>query len=198
MQRTEYPKEGVGPVAVQPVDSSSNQFQYFMRLMQLFPTIHPAYIHSVLTACNNDFMRTIDSLLRSRHHPSMPTGVFPRKLSPPPPPPPPPLHFYQKMPAVRFLPRYPVLKLNGGFPHPHQHPHQHPMYRQLGNIGRFQLPVLPKPPRNLPTFGLVHKLVDDVPVVKVEKKGTKTPQKKPTKSPLTTQLFCCRYDFVVI
>lgn len=131
-----------------------------MRLMQLFPMIHPAYIHSVLTQCNNDFVRTIDTLLRTRQ-----ARMPPRKF-------PPPLQFYQKLPngpaIPRFVPRMPVIKVNGfnGINATHMNPQ---MFRQFGNF-RLQYPtILPKPPvRSAAQFA---QKVDEVPVIKVERKG---------------------------
>lgn len=47
-------------------DNSSTQFFHFIRLMQLFPEVHPATLHTVMTLCKNDFFSTVDKLLYAK------------------------------------------------------------------------------------------------------------------------------------
>lgn len=51
---------------VPSIQQSSSHFFYFLRLMQLFPNIHPATLHTVLVLCNNDFFPTVDKLLYAK------------------------------------------------------------------------------------------------------------------------------------
>lgn len=46
-----------------PLQHSSSQFFHFLRLMQLFPDVHPATLHSVMSLCKNDFFGAVDKLL---------------------------------------------------------------------------------------------------------------------------------------
>ncbi|GJQ77102.1 hypothetical protein Trydic_g23672 [Trypoxylus dichotomus] len=46
--------------------ASSTQFFHFLRLMQLFPEVHPATLHTVMTLCKNDFFSTVDKLLYAK------------------------------------------------------------------------------------------------------------------------------------
>ncbi|XP_017774809.1 PREDICTED: uncharacterized protein LOC108561405 [Nicrophorus vespilloides] len=45
---------------------SSSQFFHFVRLMQLFPNVHPATLHTVMTLCKNDFFIAVDKLLYAK------------------------------------------------------------------------------------------------------------------------------------
>lgn len=46
--------------------NSSSEFFHFVRLMQLFPSVHPATLHTVMTMCKSDFFVAVDRLLYAK------------------------------------------------------------------------------------------------------------------------------------
>lgn len=48
------------------LQETSTQFFHFLRLMQLFPDVHPATLHTVLNLCKHDFFAAIDKLLYAK------------------------------------------------------------------------------------------------------------------------------------
>lgn len=48
------------------IQQSSSQFLHFLRLMQLFPDVHPATLHTVLVLCKSDFFCAVDKLLYAK------------------------------------------------------------------------------------------------------------------------------------
>lgn len=48
------------------VQCSSSEFFHFLRLMQLFPEVHPATLHTVMTMCQNNFLAAVDRLLYAK------------------------------------------------------------------------------------------------------------------------------------
>lgn len=123
--------------------------------MQLFPLIHPAYIHGVLTQCNNNFLKTIDTLLRAR--PARFPGPVQRKFGPA-------VQYFQKVPGpMAFVPRIPVVKVNG-FNGMNMNSSQ--LYRNFSNFRVQFPPILPK--KNVQFNNMQNK---DAPVVKAEEKG---------------------------
>ncbi|KAF2884544.1 hypothetical protein ILUMI_21637 [Ignelater luminosus] len=48
------------------IQQSSSQFFHFLHLMQLFPDVHPATLHTVLVLCKSDFFRAVDKLLYAK------------------------------------------------------------------------------------------------------------------------------------
>ncbi|XP_018331436.1 uncharacterized protein LOC108741225 [Agrilus planipennis] len=53
----------IPPSTCLPSQNSTTQFFHFFRLMQLFPEVHPATLHTVLFMCKNDFFCAVDKLL---------------------------------------------------------------------------------------------------------------------------------------
>lgn len=49
-----------------PIQQSSSQFFHFLRLMQLFPEVHPATLHTVMSLCQNNFFAAVDKLLYAK------------------------------------------------------------------------------------------------------------------------------------
>ncbi|XP_019868176.1 uncharacterized protein LOC109596995 isoform X2 [Aethina tumida] len=48
------------------MQESSSHFFYFIRLMQLFPEVHPATLHTVMTLSKNNFFSAVDKLLYAK------------------------------------------------------------------------------------------------------------------------------------
>ncbi|KAB0802635.1 hypothetical protein PPYR_04821 [Photinus pyralis] len=59
------PCEKIPCVAVQ---HSSNLFLHFLRLMQIFPEIHPATLHTTMVLCKNNFFCAVDKLLYAKKY----------------------------------------------------------------------------------------------------------------------------------
>lgn len=54
------------PFGCSPIQQSSEQFFNFLRLMQLFPDVHPATLHTVLVLCKNQFFCAVDKLIYAK------------------------------------------------------------------------------------------------------------------------------------
>ncbi|KAF5276037.1 hypothetical protein FQA39_LY00833 [Lamprigera yunnana] len=57
------------PTATMPypsIQQSTNLFFHFLRLMQLFPDVHPATLHTTLVLCKNNFFCAVDKLIYAK------------------------------------------------------------------------------------------------------------------------------------
>ncbi|KAK4882816.1 hypothetical protein RN001_006135 [Aquatica leii] len=53
-------------IPFQSIEQSTNLFFHFLRLMQLFPDVHPATLHTTLVLCKNNFFCAVDKLLYAK------------------------------------------------------------------------------------------------------------------------------------